>query len=275
MFKRLKGLKDLLWALGIVLCIAALFLGLVIASFTGYHGDKERPVMDLRREKETQSAAEATAEPKEGLLPDGTLHPLSESADAGEGYLDALTILCDSGMIPLRGANLTGAAVWGSESGSLPMTDPAAWLIRYPGDGSSISPASAAMIDKPEILVIAVGSDGQGGLSDAQFKEKYEKLIRDIASASPRTSVICLSPIPTTAAYAGSDGLNGARYTEVNDWVKSVCISTGAWYGDLSDTLCQNGCLRDEYADGSGRALNTAGLRELLSYLRSHSLELD
>ena len=31
--------------------------------------------------------------------------------------------------------------------------------------------------------------------------------------------------------------------------------------------------MRSEFADGSGRALNRAGLEELLNYLRLHSLD--
>ena len=54
--------------------------------------------------------------------------------------------------------------------------------------------------------------------------------------------------------------------------LKTFCINTGVYYGDVSQVLCVQGYLHDEYADGSGRALNNAGLRELLNYLRDHSV---
>lgn len=275
MFKRLKTIKDLLWAAGIGLALLFLLIGLVAASFTSYHGDRERPVMNLRAEKEEKTPEESAAPVKrgEGLQADGTLHPLVETGDAGEDYLNSLTILCDSSMASMRSAGLSFASIWSSETGALPMNDTANWTIRYPGDGSQIGPASAALIAKPKILVIAVGSDGLLDLSKESFVENYEALIRAIASASPKTTIVCLSPCSVTAAYVGDDGLSKDKAAEVNGWIKTVCVDTGAYYGDLTAVLCSDGYLLDEYADGSGRALNTSGLREVLNYLRSHSTD--
>ena len=277
MFKRLKAIKDLLWAAALGLALLALLVGLVAASFTPYHGDRERPVMQLRTEKpEKVSKTAETAAPENrsvGLQQDGTLHPLVQTDDAGEEYLDSLTILCDGSMSSLRGAGLCSASIWSSETGSLPMNESDKWTIRYPGDGSSIGPASAALIAKPKILIVAVGTEGLAEMSKDSFTESYEALIRGIANASPKTTVVCLSPCSVTAAFSGVDDYSKERASEVNGWIKAVCIRTGAYYGDLNDTLCINSYLRDEYADGSGRALNNAGLREVLNYLRDHSVE--
>lgn len=268
-------MKDLLWAAGIGLALLFLLIGLVAASFTSYHGDRERPVMNLRTEKEEPAAGESAAPAQlgEGLHADGTLHPLVETGDAGEDYLNSLTVLCDSSMASLRSAGLCFASIWSSETGTLAMNDTDNWTIRYPGDGSQIGPASAALIAKPKILIISVGSDGLSDLSKEIFVENYEALIRAIASASPKTTIVCLSPCSVTAAYAADDGLSKEKAAEVNGWIKTVCVDTGAYYADLTEVLCTDGYLRDEYADGSGRALNNTGLREVLNFLRDHSTE--
>ena len=273
MFKRLKRIKDLLWAAAIGLSLLFLFVGLIAASFTSYHGDRTRPVMNLRGEKQEENApAETAAVKRSGLQPDGTLHPLAETGDAGESYLDSLTFLCDSSFSALRGSDLTKASVWSSETGSLPMNIIDSWKIRYPVDGSSISPASAAMTAKPAVLILAVGSDGTQDMTKDGFVENYTSLIRAIAKGSPDTRVICLSLPSVSVSYAGGD-MSKDRAEEINGWIKSVCVETGAYYADLGDTVCKDGWLREEYADGSGRALNAAGLRELLNYLRDHSLD--
>ena len=152
------------------------------------------------------------------------------------------------------------------------MSESSDWTIRYPGDGSSISPESAALVAKPGILVVAVGSDGVGEMDKESFTERYTSLIRGIFNASPKTIVVCLSPCSVTTAYSGQDGYGKDKALEVNSWIKSVCINTGVYYGDLTQFLCVQGYLHDEYADGSGRALNNAGLRVLLNYLRDHSV---
>ena len=272
MFKRLRRIKDLLWAAAIGLALLFLFIGLIAASFTSYHGDRTRQIMNLRGEKQEETAPEPSAAAKStGLQPDGTLHPLAETKDAGESYLDSLCFLCDSSFSSLRSAALTKAAVWSSETGSLSM-DVDSWKIRYPGDGSSVSPASAAMIAKPAVLILAVGSDGVADMTKDSFVENYTTLIRGIAKVSPDTRMVCLSLCSVSAAYAGED-LNKDKVDEINGWIRAVCIETGAYYGDLSAVLCKDGYLRDEYADGSGRALNASGLGEVLSYLRTHSLD--
>ena len=275
MLKRIKGLKDALWALAIGAALLLLFVGFLIAAFTPYRGDRDRPVMDLRAGQEQSSApaGDDSQAQTAALQPDGTLHSLAETADAGQSYLDGLCYLLDSSLINLRGTGLVNGQIWSSESGTLSMSITGEWNIRYPGDSSFISPASAASVKKPAVLVIGVGSDGLLGLSKDAFVTNYVSLIRSLADASPDTRIICLSLCSVTASYAGMDGLSKDAVAEINGWIRTVCTETGAYYADLSGVLYDDGYLKSEYADGSGRCLNSAGLRELLQYLRTHSLQ--
>ena len=242
MLKRLKTMKDLLWAAGIGLAVLALLVGLIAATFTPYHGDRERPVMQLKSEKPEKSAAEETAAPVkrgEGLQADGTLHPLVQTADAGEEYLDSLTILCDSSIASLRAAGLCAASVWSSETGSLPMSEADSWTIRYPGDGSQIGPASAALIAKPKVLIIAVGSDGLADLTKEKFTQSYEALIRGIANASPKTTIVCLSETSLR------------HYFEITDQAKFDLVKGNISFGsnDKIDYTEKNGEIYFELKD--------------------------
>lgn len=270
-------MKDLLWAAGIGLAVLALAIGLVAASFISYHGDRTRPVMDLRPEKEEASvtSAEESAAPlvSGGLHPDRTLHPLAETDDAGADYLDSLTIICDSSFVSLRGSGLCGAAVWSSETGYLPMDAVDEWKIRYPVDGSQISPISAALVAKPQSIILAIGSDNSASLKQDDFTTQYTSLIRALAKACPEARIVCLSLCSVTTSYAGDDGMSPEKAQEINGWIRDLCIETGAYYGELGPVLCLDGILRADFADGSGRALNNAGLHELLRYLSCHSLD--
>ena len=111
-----------------------------------------------------------------------------------------------------------------------------------------------------------------GQMKDA-FIDAYAALIRGLAKASPEAKIVCLTLCSVTASYVGDDGMSGEKAQEIIGWIRDLCIETGAFYGDLTPVLCVDGNLRADYADGSGRALNTAGLRELIGYLRSHSLD--
>lgn len=285
MTNKLSGLKDLIWAAGILLCLLALLIGFFFAAIGKYYGDREKPVLDLSA---AHSASQA-APNKDGIdggltgggdsgaatlwatAPDGSLKTLSGSNDAGQGYIDGLTFLVDSSLSALKTSGLTAGQVWTNAEG-LPMSGIANWSIVYPGDGSSVSPANAAMVAKPSVLVIAVGSDGTVGLAQEDFISGYESLVRGIISASPETKVICCSVFPVTTVYAGSDGLGETAAAQVNSWIQQVCTDTGAWYADIAYNITANGSLVSQYADGDGKGLSGTGLSAVMSWLRTHAI---
>lgn len=271
MGKRITALKDVLWAGGIALALFFLLVGFLFSIFGHYYGDKTRPVMDIsnRSEKPVSSNVEELAA---GTVADGKLHELKATGDAGQSYLDSLTFLCDSSFIGLRDSALTAGQVWSSETGELSMESCGSWRIRYPGDDSLVSPANAAMVVKPRVLVIAVGSDGLDAVTQDSFIASYERMIQSILSTSPSTYVVCTSLCSVTAAFPSSSAMSGELAAEVNGWIRQVCLDTGAYYADLTSTLTDGGYLRSEYANADGRSLNNAGLSAVLGYLKTHSV---
>jgi hypothetical protein len=175
-------------------------------------------------------------------------------------------------MISLRGSELCGAAIWSSESGTLSMNAIDDWMVRFPSDGSLVSPSNAVLIEKPAILILSVGNDASASMKKKDFIASYTALVEGLVKANPDVKIVCLSLCSVTSVYVGSDSMTPEKVGKINGWIREVCMQTGAYYGDLSDTLYEDGCLRDDYADGSGRALNTAGLEAVLDYLRTHNV---
>ena len=135
-----------------------------------------------------------------------------------------------------------------------------------------ITAAEAAMIKKPAILVISVGSDGLAAATRDSFIEAYKTLVTSIQSASPSTKIVCCSVTSVTPTYAGTDGLTAAIVGEANEWLKEVCTETGAYYADIGRELHASGYLMSEYASSNGKGLNNAGLNKVLEYLRVHAV---
>ena len=264
-----RALKDMIWAACIAIALSALFIGFVLEAVGHYYGDKSRPVMDLGH----PSAARASTVPQQsGMTPDGTVHRLQQTADAGKAYLDSLVYLCDASFIPLRSSGLTAGQVWGSESGSLPMNKLDLWTITFPADNSQRSPGQACMLSQPKTLVLCIGSEGLDGLNEDSFVQYYEALIEDIHNYSPATVMICCPVASVAPGYTGLDNMSGTRAAEINSWIMRVCRETGAWYADLTSVLNDGGYLRPEFAEPDGRTLNAAGLNAMLNYLRIHAL---
>lgn len=268
--KKILSIKDLLWAFCIVICLFALFIGLCFAAFSPYYGDGSgTKTLDFSK---LYIVDEGTAqEVPTGAVSIGTVKTLGQTSDAGESYLNGLTFLVDSTLIGMRDMNVVSGAVWGSESGSLPMNTTGTWNIVY-SDGSKVSPASAAMISKPAALVIAVGSDGLADCSKESFISGYEAIINGIRQMSPDTVIICCSVAPVTSSYSGFDGLSSGLIASANEWIMQVCINTGTYFCDTAASVSSDSTLMSDYATADGKTLNIGGIQQFLSYLRTHSI---
>ena len=278
---KLNTIKNVAWALAIGVTLLALLLGLLFAAFTRYGGAMERPQVQLGVLKSGSTGeAAATAAPGAPVqTATGELITLAETKDAGQGYIDSLTFLCDSATIGLRdygilSDGLETTQVWGSQSGSLPVDQLATCQIRYPADGSQISPADAAMVSKPAILVISVGQDGLAGVDQAGFVQSYEALIQSIRASSPGTIIVCCSITNLGPSYAGADGLTRDGISWANDWVQQVCRDTGAYFCDVAGEMRDStNVLDSSYTSANGKTLNSAGLNTWLGYLRTHAVQ--
>ena len=274
--KQINALKNMLWALAIILCLAGLLIALLFAAFTHYSGPKERGGVQLgaapaEQPQQVEPSAATVSAARSGVL--------AETDDGGQGYLDGLTFLVDSTMIGLRDYGLLSGGVetnqvWGGQSGSIPADSLGSFNIRYPNDGSVISPIDAAMVAKPARLVLCLGADGLSQTSEQQFKDGYLSLIRELQRVSPDTKLILCTLPSVSDAYQGSDGLSPTRLSEANVWIRSICEQTGLPYAEIADALnnSDDGLLLGTYAAANGKTLNAAGLNVVLHYLRTHTV---
>lgn len=275
---KLNMIKNLAWALAIAVVLLALLLALLFTAFTRYGGELERPVVVLGADATNGSqAVEQVA--KAVQTETGTLFTLSETPDAGTAYIDSLTFLCDSATIGLRDYGILKdgyktTQVWGGISGSLPVDQLIVGPIRYPVDGSSLTPGQAAMVAKPSILVISVGQDGLMNVDKDSFLQYYEGLITSIRNTSPGTVIICCSITSLGPNYAGVDRLTNDAIAWANDWVQQACVDTGAYYCDVAHDMRDNtNVLNVNYAAANLKTLNSEGLSAFLMYLRTHAVQ--
>ena len=280
---KLSNIKNAAWAVAIVVCLVLLLAALGFGAFTRYHGEMQRPTVlmgEAAAKRDAALAEEKAAEEKARQTQSGPgeVYLLGESGDAGQPYIDSLTFLCDSALIGLRDYGLLkdGTAttqVWGSSAGNIPASQLGSFKIRFPGDGSEISPVDAAMIAKPSILVISLGTDGLADSNETQFISDYEALIRGVQEASPYTTVVVCTITSVTISYSGSDGLEFTLVNRANEWLARICADTGAYLVDAASAVSDsNGSLLTEYASANGKTLNSAGLNQILMYLRNHAV---
>ena len=268
MYGKWAAIKNIVWALGIVVCLLALVVGLIFASAVKYDGSGQ-----IQRPGEAAIATPVVNVP----IGNGTLMSLGETGDGGQAYIDSLTFLCDSALIGLRdygilSGGIATSQVWGSSAGNIPAATIADCTIKYPGDGSNIPASSAAMLTQPSTLVISLGCDSLADTNREDFITNYASLINAIRKASPGTKIICSSITSVITGYSGVDGLSVALVSSANEWIRQVCTDNGVYYVDAASAVCDaSGTLFSEYASANGKTLNSAGLNEILLYLRTHT----
>ena len=274
---KLNTIKNLFWLIAIFLCTGAVVFAIVFAMFQRYYGQKESfGINILSAEAESPEKTEADdAIVGSGLGNQrGELKILQKTEDAGEEYLEHVYFLVDSTFLNMRQSSC-GSRTWASESGSLPLSKVnESGIIKFPNDGSMISAAEAAMIIKPEILVIGLGSDALADTTEDEFIKNYDTLINDILSASPETQIICCGLPGVVETYNNVDRLDVTVMSDGNDWVQLVCRDTGACFLNVREAVTESAVLLTRFADSNGKTLNSSGISEFLMYLRTHGVQL-
>ena len=268
-------IKNLFWIASVGICLLAVVVGLVIASVNRYGGESFSTSTEIKSENVENSGNVTQLTPSTGGV---ALLQLGETKDAGQDYIDKLTFLCDSSVIGMRNYGLlsggTGTTqVWGTDSGSLRVSELMNGTIIFPSDGSEITIADAAMISKPEILVICVGQDGLNSVDETSFKASYTAMINNIRTASPNTKIVCCSISSVPNNYNGADKLTTIMISDANDWIRDICENTGVYFCDSGKSVGDGtGSIKESYLSTNGKTLNPDGIEKVMEYLRTHAV---
>ena len=271
-------LKNMAWALAIIVCLLALAVAFVIASVNRYSGDTMAQSTELKSETVTNSSNVVQLTAGES---GGALLTLPETNDAGQEYIDKLTFICDSSFVGVRDYGLLSGGtgtyqVWATDTGSLPIGSIMDKKIIYPSDGSEITISDAAMIAKPPVLVLCVGQDGLNTVDEAAFKNSYTNLVQTLKTVSPDSIIICCSITSVLKNYTGADNLTTTMISDANDWIKSVCQNQGVYFAESGKAVGDGtGSVLSTYLTNNGKTLNSTGINEILEYLRCHALKLN
>ncbi len=267
--------KNVIWAILVLIALLAVLVGLIYCLVNSYPGERVIPVVQLgeasssARKKGDQpdniSASSGTAAAEAGVL-----NELKKCKNMGDEYISSLTFLCDSTNSSVITYGADAGRVWLGAEGTVNVSDLYAAAIRFPGDGSTVSPGNAAMISKPDILVIMIGKDGLADVSEESFINGYKNLIDSILGQSPSTKIICCSISSITEAYAGT--VTPEKVLLANEWLKTVCTDKAVWYADTASSVCKDGMLLEEYSASDGISLNGAGVSSVFEYLCTHCI---
>ena len=288
-----KNSFYMMWSLAIVLCMLLSVFALFFTSCA--KSDGERNTGDdnkLSVNDESSPSPEQTDNPSQSGDPEqnGTTEPaeptpspeaqtptrLAETEDAGSEYLDKLTFLGDSTTYGLKAyAVLSGGEdtkqVWTPSSGTLTLSYQSIATIVYPETGEEIPITDAVARAKPEYMVITLGVNGVSFMDEENFVREYTDLVKRIQENSPDTKIILNSIYPVAASYQYQSDINNDKIRAANGWVEKVAGDTGVRFLNSFEAIVgEDGYLPEQYQNGDGIHLNTAGFNIILDYIKTH-----
>ena len=199
------------------------------------------------------------------------------TADAGQGYIDNITFLCDSPFYALKVFEMLSGGygttqIWTGPEGTMTLGYLDGFEILDPFDDTLRTIPEALALHKPPVLMITLGINGVALWDEAEFREAYVWLINMIREASPDTVILTQSILPISPDYVNWGMFTNALITEANSWILEISEQYGLHYLDTYSALAgEDGNIRPEFVQIDGLHIRPEGLEAALSYIRTHA----
>ncbi len=219
--------------------------------------------------------------------PDASALMLPQGEDAGMEYIDRMLFFGESTTAHLisRGVLSDGAAtrqVLRDASGTKRLSSRLlSETVIDAATGASVLPTELLAKRQPDYLVLSFGLNGIADFvsNKSLYVDNYNKLIRAVRAASPRTRILLQTVYPVTADCHTwkEDGATVSAHTRLlNGWLTEIAemhdrVRVVDTASVLTDT---DGCLRPEFDFcGDGIHLTKKAYEQILYYLRTHPWE--
>jgi len=269
-----KKKRDSLYSVWSILMILSVVLVLFALLFASFAKDYTPKAAKAGTKAAAQTAAPQATETAQALT---TSALLGETADGGDSYVARMTFLADGTTVGIKSYGLLAdkentTKVLSTADGVVSLSGISSVKLTVGKDTPSITDAVAAA--KPDILVITLGENGCAFMGKDYFTSEYTSLLTGIKTASPKTVILCNSILPVTKTYATANNMNADTIRLANNWIQQAAADNGCKYADSFTALADaDGYLKADYDSGDGLTPNSAGLLQMLSYLRTHAVQ--
>ena len=273
MKNRASNTRNLLWAVGILLCLVAMLVALIFAMSQKNAGNRADGTLVLGHIERGEKPVDVDLAGLESAA--NQLMPVPETKKGNLEDVFGMTFLLDKTLMGLRSyvtnyGDGVNAQIWTDDGSGLMAKNAAESPIVFV-DGSLITPSNAAMVTRPRTVLLYLGGDGLADTTEQEFTDGYTRLINSIREASPSTNIIVCSIGSISSNYQGGDGLSPQLIASANSWIRQVCTDTGAYYADIAAIVNdEHGFLSDEFLTPDGRSIAAAGIALIVDYLRCH-----
>ena len=200
---------------------------------------------------------------------------LPETADAGEDYQKETLFIGDSNTVRLYANGLISLQQFCAKEGIGTHAALTEGIVTFKKDNNSYTIAQAVAKMKPRRVVIMLGTN-DNGMGVEEFINNYTALVQAIQESYPYTDIIVNTVPPVPANHANYPNMDQTKIDDFNMALLSMCEQMGLKFLNTAEVLKDaNGYGREDYYQSGDIHLKPAGLKALLSYLRTHAYQTD
>ena len=200
---------------------------------------------------------------------------LTETADAGEKYQDETLFIGDSNTVRLYANGLISLQQFCAKEGIGTHAALNDGIVTFKRDNNSYTIAQAVAKMKPRRVVIMLGTNDTG-MEVADFIANYTALVQAIQTSYPYTDIIINTVPPVPADHSNYPNMDQTKIDDFNMALLSMCEQMGLKFLNTAEALKDgNGYGNADYYQSGDIHLKPAGLKVLLSYLRTHAYETE
>ena len=201
---------------------------------------------------------------------------LTETADAGEAYLNDTLFLGDSNTVRLYNNGLITLQQFCAKEGIGIQTALSEPLVTFRGTDERYTMAQAVAMMKPRRVVITLGTN-DSGMEVETFIGYYTQLVQQIQASYPYTDIIVNTVPPVPEDHSNYPSTSQEKLDDFNMALLTMCENLGVKFLNSAEVLKDPATgfgLNDYYISGDIH-LKNSGLKAMLSYLTTHAYETE
>ena len=236
----------------------------------------------LKKEEPAPSVSESVADPTSGgdlsghyQIDNASTALLTETADAGTDYLNDTLFLGDSNTVRLYNNGLISLQQFCAKEGIGTQVALNEGIVTFKKDSNHYTIPQAVAMMKPRRVVMTFGTNDTG-MEVSDFIAHYTALIQAIQQSYPYTDIIVNTVPPVPADHSNYPHMDQAKIDDLNMALLDLCEQLGVRFLNSAEALkgSDGYGIADYYTSGDIH-LKSAGLKAVLSYLRTHALQTE
>lgn len=258
----------------VLVCILCVLAVLLTFGITTTLLKKEEPAPSV------SEPAEGPAAPGEDLsghyqIDNASTALLTETADAGTDYLNDTLFLGDSNTVRLYNNGLISLQQFCAKEGIGTQVALNEGIVTFKRDSNHYTIPQAVAMMKPRRVVMTFGTNDTG-MEVSDFIAHYTALIQAIQQSYPYTDIIVNTVPPVPADHSNYPHMDQAKIDDFNMALLEMCEQLGVRFLNSAEALkgSDGYGIADYYTSGDIH-LKSAGLKAVLSYLRTHALQTE